>query len=117
MLPDRTVEAAAVSRAVVARPTSFATCFDIPEALEGSRIKMQRRSPQLPLSLSEPRRWGGRRAGAGRKPASTSGLPHVSREQLSRALPAHVTLRLRPDVPSLRTVRAVREIEKTFAAG
>ena len=32
-------------------------------------------------------------------------------------LPAHVTLRLRADLPSLRTLRVVREIERTFAAG
>ncbi len=32
-------------------------------------------------------------------------------------LPAHVTLRLRRDVPSLRTVRIVHEIERSFAAG
>jgi hypothetical protein len=29
--------------------------------------------------------------------------------------PAHVTLRVRPDVPSLRTVRLVREIERSLA--
>jgi REP element-mobilizing transposase RayT len=32
-------------------------------------------------------------------------------------LPAHVTLRVRSDVPSLRTVRIVHEIERTFADG
>jgi len=32
-------------------------------------------------------------------------------------LPAHVTLKVRADVPSLRTVPIVREIERTFAAG
>jgi REP element-mobilizing transposase RayT len=30
-------------------------------------------------------------------------------------LPAHVTLRVRPGVPSLRTVKLVREIERSFA--
>jgi REP-associated tyrosine transposase len=61
-------------------------------------------------------RWGGRRAGAGRKRSAKSGLPHLSRGQFRR-LPAHVTLRVRSDVPSLRTVPIVREIERTFARG
>jgi REP element-mobilizing transposase RayT len=85
--------------------------------LEDSEIKMARRSQQLTLSLSEPRRWGGRRAGAGRKPGPNPGLPHASREHFRTPLPAHVTLRIRSDVPSLRTVPIVREIERTFAVG
>jgi hypothetical protein len=32
-------------------------------------------------------------------------------------VPAHVTLRVRAGIPSLRTVPVVREIERTFAAG
>jgi REP element-mobilizing transposase RayT len=43
-------------------------------------------------------------------------LPHVVRKAF-KTLPAHVTLRLRSDLPSLRTGRVVREIERTFAAG
>ncbi len=78
---------------------------------------MSRRAAQLALSLSAPRRWGGHRPGAGRKPGEHPGLPHVSRARLPRTLPAHVTLRLRPDLPSLRTTRLVHEIERTFAAG
>ncbi|SRR6266404_6042711 len=78
---------------------------------------MQRRDRQLPLSLRAPRCWGGRRAGAGRKPGPNAGLPHSEREIFRRALPAHVTLRLRPELPSLRTTRIVREIERSFAAG
>ncbi len=73
-----------------------------------------RRSQQLPLAL--PRTWGGRRENAGRKRGPHSGLPHVARERFRR-LPGHVTLRVRPDVPSLRTVPIVHEIESTFAAG
>jgi REP element-mobilizing transposase RayT len=44
-------------------------------------------------------------------------LPHTSREQFGTPLPAHVTLRLRRDLPSLRTVSVVHEIERTFASG
>jgi REP element-mobilizing transposase RayT len=67
--------------------------------------------------LPAARRWGGRRAGAGRKPGDTPGLPHLARERFRKPLPAHVTLRLCADLPSLRTARLVREIERTFAVG
>lgn len=67
--------------------------------------------------LPAPRRWGGRRAGAGRKPGDRPGLPHAARGQFRKPLPAHVTLCLRADLPSLRTVPIVQEIERTFAAG
>ena len=64
-------------------------------------------------------RWGGRRAGAGRKrePGRAPSLRHGSRERFSRPIPAHVTLRLLPGLLSLRTVKLVREIEGTFARG
>src|SRR6266436_2424143 len=78
---------------------------------------MSRPTSQLALSLPALRRWGGRRPGAGRKPGPHPGLPHASREMFRQPLPAHVTLRLRPDLPSLRTVRVVREIERSFAVG
>ncbi len=67
-------------------------------------------------SLSPPRRWGGRRRGAGRKRGPDSGLPHASRDRFKR-LPAHVTLRMRPDVPSLRSGGIVHAIERTFGSG
>src|SRR6185436_2391836 len=78
---------------------------------------MPRRNTQLPLALQNPPRWGGRRAGAGRKPGRNPGLPHVSRDSFAKTLPTHVTLRLRKDAPSLRAMKVVREIEKTFARG
>ena len=77
---------------------------------------MAHRRSQLTLALRAPRRWGGSRPGAGRKAGKNSGVPHATRAQFRR-LPSHVTLRVRRDVPSLRTVRIVREIERTFAAG
>jgi len=78
---------------------------------------MARRDPQLQLSLPAPRGWGGRRRGAGRKPGPHPVLSHAPRKRFSQPLPAHVTLRLRRGLPSLRTVRIVREIECTFAKG
>ena len=44
-------------------------------------------------------------------------MRHVARERFGRMLPAHVTVRLVAGVPSLRDVRIVRRIEKTFANG
>lgn len=78
---------------------------------------MRRCDPQLSLSLPAPRCWGGRRLGAGRKPGLSPRLRHGERQHFSKPLPAHVTLRVRQDVPSLRTVSIVREIERTFADG
>jgi REP-associated tyrosine transposase len=78
---------------------------------------MARRARQLALHLTAPRRWGGRRVGAGRKPGPNPGLPHASRQHIATPLPAHVTLRVRTDVPSLRTVPIVHEIERSFAGG
>lgn len=78
---------------------------------------MAHRVHQLALHLPAPRSWGGRRAGAGRKRGADSGVPHASRQRFGRALPAHVTLRLRRNLPSLRTVQLVHEVERTFAAG
>lgn len=44
-------------------------------------------------------------------------MPHTSRDRFSSLLPAHVTLRLAPDLKSLRTKSIVRAVERTFAAG
>ncbi len=77
---------------------------------------MPRHTTQLTLSLPAPRRWGGRRDGAGRKPGPNPGMRHRSRVRF-RTLPAHVTLRLRPGLPSLRNTRVVRAIERSFADG
>jgi REP element-mobilizing transposase RayT len=69
------------------------------------------------LNLRPTPRWGGAREGAGRKPGPNSRLRHGSREHFAKPLPAHVTLRMRDDVPSLRTVAIVHEVERTFARG
>ena len=44
-------------------------------------------------------------------------MPHASRKVFTKTLPAHVTVRLRSDLPSLRIGRLVRLLERTFAAG
>jgi REP element-mobilizing transposase RayT len=78
---------------------------------------MPRRDRQLALSLATPCGWGGRRPGAGRKPGRTPHMRHRSRQRFPRTSPAHVTVRVAEGLPSLRTVRIVREIERTFARG
>ncbi len=75
-----------------------------------------RATKQLAFSLRSRPRWGGPRLGSGRKPGANPGLPHRGRPRFPGRFPAHVTLKMRPDVPSLRTVRVVREIERSFAA-
>jgi REP element-mobilizing transposase RayT len=77
----------------------------------------RRRPAQLSLSLPAPRRWGGSRPGAGRKAGPRPVVRHGRRAHFAKPLPAHVTLRIRRDAPSLRTVRIVHELERTFAAG
>src|SRR5258705_6008758 len=61
-------------------------------------------------------RHGGRRPGAGRKPGPNPRIRHRSRGSFGHRLPCHVTLKVRDGVPSLRTVRLVRELERSFAA-
>ncbi|HEX5051991.1 MAG TPA: hypothetical protein VFZ65_09480, partial [Planctomycetota bacterium] len=47
---------------------------------------------------------GGRRAGAGRKPkGETAGVHHREREALASRFPVHVTVKLLPGLPRLRS--------------
>ena len=78
---------------------------------------MPRRPSQLSLTLSARASWGGRRDGAGRKPGERPAVRHRSRGHFRRPLPAHVTLRLRPGLLSLRTVKLVQELERSFSIG
>ena len=72
------------------------------------------RARQLGLDLGT---WGGKRKGAGRKPAGArAGVPHQHRPALSPRHPAHVTMRVLPHVWNLRSRRAFRAIELAFAS-
>ena len=63
------------------------------------------------------RTWGGRRAGAGRKPKGPrAGVPHVSRPEHQARHPVHVTLRAVPRLPSLRRQTVFLEIRRAFAS-
>jgi hypothetical protein len=73
---------------------------------------------RMPMQLDLDRlRHGGRRPGAGRKPGPNPRIRHRSRGAFGHRLPCHVTLKVRAGVPSLRTVRLVRELERTWAVG
>ncbi len=61
-------------------------------------------SEQIALPLRV-RTWGGRRAGAGRRPEPRPRVPHVRRPPHRAAHPVHVTLRAVPGLPSFRGPR------------
>jgi REP element-mobilizing transposase RayT len=65
-----------------------------------------------PAQLEFPRH-GGRRKGAGRPKGGR--VSHDARPSFSRPTPAHVTLRVRQDVPNLRSSRRFRAIRACFA--
>lgn len=69
---------------------------------------------QLDLPLKPRPTWGGRRSGAGRKPGPNPRVPHLPRERFHVRFPCHVTVRVRSDVPSLRTVKLVRAFERSL---
>ena len=71
---------------------------------------------QLGLELEGRHQWGGRRPGAGRKPGPARRVPHRPRDGVAARFPAHVTVKLRAGLPSLRSVRLVRALERSFAA-
>src|SRR4051812_32731851 len=78
---------------------------------------MAKRTSQLALGLVERSTWGGRRPGAGRKRGEHAAMAHAAREPFGRLVPAHITLRIRPGLPSLRDTSIVRSVEQTFANG
>ena len=79
-----------------------------------SPINVPRSLRQLPLPL--PQR-GGKRPGAGRKPAGDrAGVSHKARPHFEKPGVAHVTLRVAPHVWSLRSKRCYGAIERCLVA-
>lgn len=75
----------------------------------------RRRPGQLALEL---RTWGGKRAGAGRKPrGARAGVVHRARDEWTRPMPLHVTLRMAPHVYNLRSRRSFRVIAAALRIG
>jgi REP element-mobilizing transposase RayT len=85
------------------------------------RSKAKGRKPaQAGLPFHRDGRWGGARPGAGR-PAlpehRRKGVAHRPRRRLAASRPVHITVRLRPGLPALRSQRAHRQILRCFLAG
>ena len=57
---------------------------------------------------------GGPRPGAGR-PRRTNRVHHIKRPRVPNRVPSHVTLRIRREIPSLRSRRFVSEFKRTLA--
>jgi REP element-mobilizing transposase RayT len=76
-----------------------------------------RRRRQIQLELPPGRRWGGKRAGAGRKlVAPRPSPPHRPRSRHQARWPVHVTLRARDALPSLRSARVFPVLRRSLAA-
>jgi REP element-mobilizing transposase RayT len=60
---------------------------------------------------------GGKRENAGRPEGPNPKLWHRSRDEFSAAHPLHVTVKVRRDIPSLRSHKIVRAIEAAFRRG
>src|SRR5258708_6779711 len=70
---------------------------------------------QLALDL---KCWGGKRAGAGRKPATEKArMPHDARPGLASRHPVHATVRVLPEIGDLREVKRFRIMRASIAAG
>jgi putative transposase len=64
------------------------------------------------------RTWGGKRAGAGRKPkGDRAGVSHRPRRPFARRTPVHVTLRMAPRVWNLRSRRSFRVLAAALRLG
>ena len=65
------------------------------------------------------KRWGGRRLGAGRKPAAAGKrtVAHRSREKFDELLPLHVTVKLVKGMPTLRSPAMAKVLEQAFVGG
>src|SRR3954463_4654232 len=64
------------------------------------------------------RTWGGKRKGAGRKPAGArAGVPHVERPLLAPRFPVPVTWRMDPAVWNLRSRRCFTVLQRAMYAG
>ena len=62
--------------------------------------------------------WGGRRPGAGRKPAATRpGVAHLTRPALAARFPVHVTWRMDREVWNLRSRRCFSVMQRAMYAG
>lgn len=83
-----------------------------------------KKNKQLAIAFAEPKTWGGKRRGAGRKRSRPrSSVPHRRRQEHLAHHPVHVTQRIREDVlqdAGLRTLRrrdVYKIIRRAFVRG
>jgi REP element-mobilizing transposase RayT len=77
-----------------------------------SRVRVERNA-RAQQELFKPRRWGGKRAGAGRKPeGARTGSSHKQRPTIKAYYPMHVVMRVAPAVGSLRRRSMYRALRK-----
>jgi hypothetical protein len=77
------------------------------------RSASKQSAPMLPF----PGPHGGRRAGAGRPPKPSAGVPHRGRAALAARFPVHVTVKLRRGLRPLRRRQERNALLAVFAAG
>jgi REP element-mobilizing transposase RayT len=71
--------------------------------------------PKAKQLMLDDRPWGGKRKGAGRKlQARRPSVEHHPRKKHPRRSPAHVTVRLRPSLPTLRCAAAHRAVLRSI---
>ncbi len=118
LLPGRCHTVTGLPSSSATTPSSVSGHLRLTSSLRSANIAlfMPHRARQFSLDLRTPCGWGGKRLGAGRKRDPKSGVRHRSRGDFRTPLPSHVTLRLRKDALSLRSVPLVRELERSFAA-
>jgi REP element-mobilizing transposase RayT len=76
-----------------------------------SRRSRGEAATQVQVTLDQARTWGGRRAGAGRKPGPRPNVAHLARPEHAPYVPVLVTLRRANGLPSLRTGRLHDEVK------
>ena len=72
-----------------------------------------RRTRQAELNF-DAGRHGGRREGSGRPKGPNPKLWHRRRDDFAASFPCLVTLKVRPEIPSLRSAKVIREVEGAF---
>lgn len=80
-------------------------------------MRKKRKRARVVQHVFEFRDKDGRRHRSGRPRSKHSGVPHGRREEFAATVPLHVTLKIRPGLPSMRERRAFQAVMRAFAGG